>query len=193
MKRILPLILFIFLLANLSAICEKGQIDINFASISELDELYGIGEVKAQAIIDSRPYDSVDDLVNAYGIGEATLEKIKDQGLACVEDEEEPEEESKTDKESEEKDSEEENEDEEERVIDSKYYEEIVEETKENKMIVNEVIELNPKVIKTEDNSEELTQKNYAVYGLICFCVFLVGLYGIKFVKNKKYQKNEFG
>ena len=41
---------------NISGICEDEQIDINSASLEELDELSGIGPVKAQAIIDSRPF-----------------------------------------------------------------------------------------------------------------------------------------
>ena len=47
------------------------------------------GSIKAKAIVDARPFSSVDKLVDAYGIGPATLAQIKSQGLACVEDEEE--------------------------------------------------------------------------------------------------------
>ncbi|MFA6190480.1 MAG: lamin tail domain-containing protein [Candidatus Staskawiczbacteria bacterium] len=60
------------------------SIDINNASLSQLDELAGIGPVKAQAIIDARPFSSVDDLNRVKGIGDSTLQKIKDQGFACV-------------------------------------------------------------------------------------------------------------
>ncbi len=45
--------------------------------------LNGIGESKAQAIIDYRDeiggFKSVDDITNVSGIGEKTLEKIKDK------------------------------------------------------------------------------------------------------------------
>ena len=51
--------------------------------------MYGIGPVKAQAIINSRPFESIDDLINVSGIGEVTLIKIKDQNLACVNEVEE--------------------------------------------------------------------------------------------------------
>ena len=73
MSKWLGFFITLFLLSSISAICEDGQIDINSASLEELDELYGIGPAKAQAIIDARPYNSVDELVNAYGIGEANV------------------------------------------------------------------------------------------------------------------------
>ena len=80
-------IFLIFLLPNISAICNESQININTASLEELDALSGIGPVKAQAIIDTRPFNSIDDLINVNGIGEVTLNNIKLQGLACVSDE----------------------------------------------------------------------------------------------------------
>ena len=73
----------------ISASCQKNQIDINTASLEELDKLAGIGPVKAQAIINSRPFNKLDDLLNVVGIGDVTLSNIKQQGLACVSDEEE--------------------------------------------------------------------------------------------------------
>jgi len=69
MKRFFLATLFIFLVGGIFASCSEEQIDINSASKAELDKLYGIGPVKAQAIIDSRPYVSVNDLTRAYGIG----------------------------------------------------------------------------------------------------------------------------
>ena len=82
---ILTTILFSILLVNFSsAICAEGQIDINTASLEELDNLSRIGPAKAQAIINSRPFNSVDELARVKGIGNKTLDNIKSQGLACV-------------------------------------------------------------------------------------------------------------
>ena len=59
-------------------------VDINSATLQQLDTLTGIGPKYAQAIIGGRPYSSIDDLLQVKGIGPSTLEKIKAQGLACV-------------------------------------------------------------------------------------------------------------
>ncbi len=63
---------------------DNGEvININSASKERLMTLNGIGESKAQAIIDYREenggFKSVDDIMNISGIGEKTLEKIKDK------------------------------------------------------------------------------------------------------------------
>jgi len=76
------LLTIILILPNIVFATET--IDINIATLTQLDELTGIGSTYAQRIIDSRPYSSLDDLLNVKGIGPATLQKIKDQGLACV-------------------------------------------------------------------------------------------------------------
>ncbi len=53
-----------------------------------------------------------------------------------------------------------------------------------------QTIILNPKVIKSEDDNENLSEGNYAIYGLVFFCVLLVVLF---ILRKKKYNKNEFG
>ncbi len=58
-----------------------GLININTASVSELDSLPGIGEVYSQRIVDNRAssglYATADDLVNREVIPRATYDKIR--------------------------------------------------------------------------------------------------------------------
>ncbi|MFP3322955.1 MBL fold metallo-hydrolase [Planococcus sp. SIMBA_160] len=59
-------------------------VDINGASTAELSELSGIGEALAEAIIEERPFDTLDDLTRIDGIGAGKLAGLKEQGLACI-------------------------------------------------------------------------------------------------------------
>src|SRR5437762_5871406 len=58
-----------------------AAININTATLQELEALNGIGPVKAQAIIDFRkangPFKSVEQLKDVKGIGDVTFDKIK--------------------------------------------------------------------------------------------------------------------
>jgi competence protein ComEA len=57
-----------------------GQVvNINTASKDMLDALPEIGPVKAQAIIDNRPYKKIEDIMKVKGIKEGTFSKIKDK------------------------------------------------------------------------------------------------------------------
>jgi competence protein ComEA len=55
------------------------RVDINNATKEQLEALPEIGPVKAQAIIDARPFSSPEDLKRVSGIKDATYDAIKDR------------------------------------------------------------------------------------------------------------------
>lgn len=73
-----------FLLLGAHSVLAAESVNINMASVAELDAIVGVGPTLAQRIIEARPFTSLDDLLKVKGIGEKTLQKIKDQGLASV-------------------------------------------------------------------------------------------------------------
>jgi len=190
MKKLIISFVLILFLANIfiiSALCEQDQIDINTASNEELDGLYGIGPVKAEAIINSRPFQSVDELIKVFGIGNITLNKIKEQGLACVN--EETEEINEKDKELEEnnKNISENNLSQKELLVTE--FDSLEISQNKLKKIEPKVIKLNTQNIKSEENKENLNKNNYAIYGFVIFCVLISFLFVLK--KNW-FNKNEF-
>lgn len=52
-----------------------STINVNVASQSELESLWGIGEARAQAIVANRPYSSLDDLKTKAGIPDNVMQK----------------------------------------------------------------------------------------------------------------------
>lgn len=56
----------------------QGKVNINTASMSELDGLMGIGEARARLIMDNRPYGNIDELVSKAKIPQSVYETIKD-------------------------------------------------------------------------------------------------------------------
>lgn len=180
MIKISEVLILIFLLSTISASCNSTQIDINSASAAELDNLAGVGSVKALAIIESRPFNSVDDLIKVKGIGNATLTKIKVQGLACVSnlnsDVQNPIQNYPAYNLSEENISTEVI-----NTVSSNNY-------SEKEVIINSSpIILDAKTIKTENNSEFL-KKNLPFYGLIAICV----IFGALLLLKGRKRKNEF-
>jgi len=77
------IIILILLLCPVLAFAE--QVDINSATLSQLDDIAHVGPKTAQKIIDDRPYSSVNDLSKVKGIGNGKyLQDIINQGFACV-------------------------------------------------------------------------------------------------------------
>lgn len=64
-----------------SDVPEFDKLNINTASVEELQSLNGIGETKAKAVIAYRiengGFSSIDELLNVKGIGKSTFEKIR--------------------------------------------------------------------------------------------------------------------
>jgi competence protein ComEA len=65
--------------AEVQHVDENTPININAASLIELDQLPGIGKVQSETIINNRPYTSIDDLVKNNVIKQSVYDKIKDQ------------------------------------------------------------------------------------------------------------------
>lgn len=57
-------------------------ININTATLEQLEVLNGVGPAMAKKIVEGRPYSKVEDLLNVSGIGEATFDKFKDN--VCI-------------------------------------------------------------------------------------------------------------
>jgi competence ComEA-like helix-hairpin-helix protein len=193
-KRPISLILIIFLLSNISASCNETQIDINAANLTQLDNLAGIGPAYAQRITDSRPFSSVDDLIKVNGIGNVTLNKIKEQGLACVVNEEAQDIEDNFEQNTETNNKTEPADNETEETINNltaSVTSNTVNDIPKSKTetITLTPISLNSQSIKSENNKEVL-KKNLALYGIIAFCIMFGALFLLK--QAGKKGKNEF-
>ncbi len=181
MKTVISVLVVILLIQGIYSECSENQVNLNTASVSELDGIIYVGEVTAQNIIDTRPFNSIDELINVKGIGDVKLQAIKNEGLACVADSTS----------SSEEDSEEDSAKPEEETLSKSSDEKSSSETTSivGDTISSEgsLISLNPQDIKTDENKEN-NKQNLAIYSLAIFCVLLGVLFSLKFKK----RKNEF-
>lgn len=67
---------------NTSGSAASTVINVNLASVEQLDSLPGVGEKTAQKIIDNRPYGSIEELFTKKAVNRSVYDKIK--GLVSV-------------------------------------------------------------------------------------------------------------
>ncbi len=84
MKKIIRVLFITVALLMMPAIATASSVDINHANAEAISTaLKGIGDKKAQAIIDYRnehgAFQTVDELLNVPGIGEKTLQRLRHQ------------------------------------------------------------------------------------------------------------------
>lgn len=81
MIRLLRSLVFAAALAPLAALA--APVDINTADAAALEEVKGIGPVRARAIVEYRnangAFASVDDLTKVAGIGDKSVDQLRDQ------------------------------------------------------------------------------------------------------------------
>ncbi|MGE0801155.1 MAG: ComEA family DNA-binding protein [Lautropia sp.] len=69
-------------MATAKPMAAADRMDINSASADQLKTLPGIGDARAKAIVDGRPYSGKDDLVKKKVLPEGVYDKIKDVIIA---------------------------------------------------------------------------------------------------------------
>lgn len=81
MKKMVNVLLMV--VAGLMALPALAAVNINTATLSELEAVKGLGPTKAQSIIAYRDangsFKSVDDLDKVKGFGKASIEKIRSE------------------------------------------------------------------------------------------------------------------
>ncbi|MDL1957299.1 MAG: ComEA family DNA-binding protein [Candidatus Desulfofervidus auxilii] len=82
MRYVLITFTLFFFVISFALIGAQQKIDINTATIEQLESLPGIGPVIAKRIIDYRkkygPFKKIEDIMQIKGIGRKRFEKIKD-------------------------------------------------------------------------------------------------------------------
>ena len=64
--------------------CGPDQVDVNSASLNDLERIQHISKIRGQELITLRPYQRVDDLIRINGIGASRLADILAEEIACV-------------------------------------------------------------------------------------------------------------
>lgn len=70
---------------DVDALIAARCININAAAPDELVRITNVGPATAQGIADARPFSRLDDLTRVDGLADASIQAIRDQGLACAE------------------------------------------------------------------------------------------------------------
>ena len=73
-------ILSLFVAASTASATDTAKVNINTATMEQLQELPGVGPVTAQRIMDFReksPFAAIEELMEVKGIGEKTFAKLK--------------------------------------------------------------------------------------------------------------------
>ena len=82
-KNFLVTVLLILVLCFVGLpVYAQAKVNLNTATVEQLVELKGLGEAKAQKIVEYRKkhkFTSVDQIVEISGIGEKLLEKLRNQ------------------------------------------------------------------------------------------------------------------
>lgn len=63
--------------SNATAMQGTMRVNINTATLTELESIPGIGEERAKHVVAGRPYTSVDELIKVSGIGPKSLEDLR--------------------------------------------------------------------------------------------------------------------
>ncbi len=69
--------------AENNVVIKNHCVNINTSSAEDLTKLSGVGEARAQDIINGRPWKNIESLSNINGIGPATVKKIKNDEDLC--------------------------------------------------------------------------------------------------------------
>jgi len=63
---------------------QEECVDINEASLDEVQAIIHIGPARAEDLIDHRSYETIDDMEKIPGIGPARIDDIKNEDVACI-------------------------------------------------------------------------------------------------------------